>query len=86
MKGEQRDEKHVAERGEDRRSWSTTKRDVENVAEAKRRRARGGAGVGGEGVRVTAVFGRAWPPLLLLLFLTVLGGKPCHGGIIAFKG
>ena len=38
MKGEQRDEKHVAERGEDRRSWSTTKRDVENVAEAKRRR------------------------------------------------
>ena len=72
MKGEHRDEKHVGEEGRGRRRRS--KRDVENVAEARRREGRARRG---RRVRVTAVFRRAWLLLLLLLF-AIRVREPSH--------
>ena len=69
MKGEHRDEKHVGEEGRRR-----SKRDVENVAEARRREGRARRG---RRVRVTAVFRRAWLLLLLLLF-AIRVREPSH--------
>ena len=71
MKGEHRDEKHVGEEGRGRRR---SKRDVENVAEARRREGRARRG---RRVRVTAVYRRAWLLLLLLLF-AIRVREPSH--------